>query len=180
MQGAMTILGGRSAGGRQPLRGARRFRVRALAVEASSIGAHDPAETSRRRRDEPATPGCVPRPPVYPTAVTGTQNPFAGRVVDPGEPMQGAMTDPRRPVRRGSATPTRRPPVPCACPGGRGLFRRGTRPGGNIPAAPRRASDAGVRARPLIVATAWPLRVSTSRIVPGDRRRCNLQPAPVA
>ena len=39
-----------------------------LVIVSCCVGAHDPAVACAPRRDEPATPGCVPGPPIYPTA----------------------------------------------------------------------------------------------------------------
>ena len=111
---------------------------------APAVGAHDPAVATRQRRDEPATPGCVPGPPIDPPAPAygeSVRRPGTHRAGEPNCP--GATGDRRRPAVC---------PYAAFAPGPRssGLApaRRGTRPGGGNSAAPRRAGNAGVRARP--------------------------------
>jgi hypothetical protein len=69
---------------------------------ASRVGAHGPAETDRPRRNALATPGCVPGPPIGPTAGLGAGRarpmPRARRAwtgapgpADPVSPDQAAM-----------------------------------------------------------------------------------------
>ena len=49
--------------------------IRTVISAGDPVGAHDPAGTTRRRRTEPATPGCVPGAPICPTVAADEESP---------------------------------------------------------------------------------------------------------
>ena len=91
-----------------------------------AVGAHDPAVASRLRRTGPATPGCVPGPPIYPATRTGTR-PGGGLSIAPNRAGYAGRACPAHQSSRGHAYghTTRRWLLDCA---EQGRLRRGACP----------------------------------------------------